>query len=499
MPTNKKTAPKKSVKTTNKSYRKPAPAAKKKKSAKKARRSAWALPVVFIMLIALAGIGIYVYGEAGRYIEFRDMRASVERSTFYDGVVIDGVDVGGRKYDEVLAYFQEKDDSYAQALSFSFTFNGLRWSLSAADLGYSTNTRSIIDSAHRIGRYGTLEERYAQVNRVQTEGMSYSITRNYDAALLKDKVEEIAAELSYPAGNASVKSFDVSSRTFTFSDSTPGAKVEPRDLYNSATSVIESGIGGQEIAVVQTAIAPTKSKSELAANYGRITSATTSASGSTKNRLTNIELALSSFNGYRLGPGESFSFNGTVGQRTTAKGYKSAGAFSDGLLTQEVGGGICQTSTTLFNAAVKANLTIVERSPHSRPVTYVDKGKDAAVSWPGPDLVFKNPTDEPVYLVAYLTKDNNVVVEVYGRLLENGMSIKVEATTTDTLKPGADTVTVNHSLAPGSTKVIEKARNGYKAVAYKIYLDKNGNEIKREELCRSTYRSSGAIIEVGPS
>jgi len=485
--------------TASKTGTKGRPSAPKKTVAKKQppKRSYWAFPVVVLMLAVLTAIGLYAVQEVANYRAFAAMRASVERDTFYDGVEIDGINVGGGTLNDVRAHFAQREREKADALSVALSYGNQQWMISGSDLQYNSNYESVIRSAYQIGRAGSLEDRFRQVNDVAEHGRRYTITRNYDAGLLREKIDAIAASLSHPAKDATVASFDMKSKSFSFTQSSAGARVEAGKLYDQAMTALDSG-GGRTVIINREEIQPAVSSSSLTGKFGRVSQAVTSASGSSKNRLTNIRLALDIINGTRIGPGESFSYNKTVGQRTSARGFKSAGAFSDGTLIEEIGGGICQTSTTLFNAVVKADLEIVERSAHSRPVSYVDKGKDAAVSWPGPDLVFKNNTRDPVYLVAYLTSKNQVTVEVYGRLLPNGSSIRIDSKVTETLKPGGDQITYNASLAPGARRVVEQARNGYRATAYKVYLDKDGNQTKRVELCKSTYRAAGAVVEVGP-
>ncbi|WP_010273198.1 VanW family protein [Paenibacillus senegalensis] len=117
-----------------------------------------------------------------------------------------------------------------------------------------------------------------------------------------------------------------------------------------------------------------------------------------KNRAHNIVLAAKAINNAVLFPGESFSFNGTVGMRTAEKGYVRAPIIVRGELSEGIGGGICQVSSTLFNAIDRAGLKIVERYSHSRHVAYVPPGRDATVSWGGPDFVFSNPYNQPILI-----------------------------------------------------------------------------------------------------
>ena len=231
--------------------------------------------------------------------------------------------------------------------------------------------------------------------------------------------------------------------------------------------------------------------------YDKIASAQTDASSSSSGRLTNIRLSLAAINGLRLQPGETFSFNGTVGERTTARGYKAAGAYSAGEVVSEVGGGICQVSTTLFNAVVKADLEITERHNHSMPVGYVDKGKDATVNWGGQDFKFTNNTDSEIYIGAYLTDSKRVRIGVFGKLLEDGKYITVEAVTTGTHGFSTEYQT-DFTLGPGEEKVIQEGRTGYSAEAYKIVWSADGKQLSKELLCTSRYQSRNKIVAVGP-
>ena len=140
---------------------------------------------------------------------------------------------------------------------------------------------------------------------------------------------------------------------------------------------------------------------------------TTSLSGSSSNRINNVSLSASAINETILEPGETFDYNGTVGQRTTARGYKEAGAYSGGRHVNEVGGGICQTSSTLYYCAMYANLEITVRSCHYFAVSYLPRGFDATVSWGGPDFRFVNSRDFPVKIRAWVS-NGSLTVQIWG-------------------------------------------------------------------------------------
>jgi len=144
----------------------------------------------------------------------------------------------------------------------------------------------------------------------------------------------------------------------------------------------------------------------------KLGSYTTHFKTSNKERSHNIELAADAINNTVVFPGESFSFNEVVGERTKEKGYKRAPVIVKGELSEDIGGGICQVSSTLFNAVDLRGIQIVERYAHSKEVPYVPPGRDATVSWWGPDFVFKNMYNEPV-LIRAQAKNGSMDVAVY--------------------------------------------------------------------------------------
>lgn len=482
-----------------KKKRKPVPKGKKAHRRKKKKTSSWwAWPVSIIMIAILAVIGQAALEQKENYRIFQELRYTVDDDTFYPGVKIDGVDVAGRTLYEVLSSRRSYENSLKENLSVTLVYGDQQWRVVADDLDYQTDYEAVIRRAYQLGREGTMRERYDTIHQLANEGVDIPVSYSYDVSILRTITDEIAQSLSIPMVNANVKGFDIATFEFSFTDESAGQTVNADRLYEQALTALKSSNPGETVIVECTAVQPSVRKSDLVGKFGKVASYHTSCYGSNDNRIDNIRLALSELDGICVMPGETFSFNDTLGQRTAEKGYKKAGAFVDGLLAEELGGGICQVSTTLFNAVVRADMTITKRNAHSRPVGYVDKGADAAVSWPNQDFQFTNETDYPIFLHTYMyNRENDLAIEVYGKKLDNGMSIEIEAYVTETLQPGEDTYEYVYSLAPGEEDVVEKARKGYRTEAYKIYYDANDREIRRELLCKSLYKASGAVIEVG--
>ena len=202
------------------------------------------------------------------------------------------------------------------------------------------------------------------------------------------------------------------------------------------------------------------------------------------NRATNITLACQTLNGMVVPPGATFSYNQALGQRTSEKGYQYAGAYVNGRSVSEVGGGICQVSSTLYNAVLQANLEIVTRSEHIYIAGYVDLGMDATVSWGGPDFQFRNNTEHPIRIEAWVD-GGYVNVRLMGT--PTGVSVKM---TYQILSSTPYTTTVTED--PGQVNDI--GRNGMTVVTYRNVYDLDGNLLSSEVEDYSYYQRSDIVI-----
>jgi vancomycin resistance protein YoaR len=221
---------------------------------------------------------------------------------------------------------------------------------------------------------------------------------------------------------------------------------------------------------------------------------TTYISG-TSNRLTNIRLAAAAIDGKTLNPGEEFSFNDTVGQRTVEKGYMSAGAYAGGKTVQEIGGGICQVSSTIYDCVLHADLEVVARSNHMFVVTYLPYGNDATVNWGTIDFKFKNNTEYPIRIES-VTDGRDLTVKLHGTKTDDGY-IKTDYVTISTT--GYNTVEMEDpSVEPGATKVDTAGHGGLVVETYKYYYDAAGNLLNKTFVSKSSYRAQDRIILVPP-
>ena len=404
---------------------------------------------------------------------------------FCDGIYVDDVCLDGMTLQEAKELFRARNHAKERALSMVIKANGKKWNITSQEIPLLFDAESILDRAFMIGHTGTLEQRLSDIEGIGG-GMHFNTEDQYSIGRIDGLVRTISASVNKPATNAAVDAFDPITRTFTFKKETAGWELDRDDLSQQIKDALTAGSAAAEINARGEEVAPEVRESDLIGRFGLIASYSTKTTAD-RDRNTNISLSAQALNGRAVQPGESLSFNSCTGKRTGDKGYREAGAIAGGVLVDDTGGGVCQTSSTLFNAVVRADLEIVKRYAHSWPSSYVPRGEDATVNWPSRDFVFRNTGEYPVVIMANYEK-NEVTVEVYGELSEEWDHIDLRSETIKTIKPSNDTLyTLDESLPPGTRQAGRSKHTGYVVDTYKVYLDAEGNELRRVKLWTTNY------------
>lgn len=212
-------------------------------------------------------------------------------------------------------------------------------------------------------------------------------------------------------------------------------------------------------------------------------------------RAHNIKLAAGNLNGVELLPGEEFSFNGNNGDITLEKGYQVATGYYNGEVAESVGGGVCQVSSTLYDAVLFADLKIVKRTNHSLPVAYLPLGQDAAISYPSLDFKFKNTSEGPIKITAQVN-GGKLTIQIHGQKSDSFTEIKIVNNTLSVLEPKTREV-VDNGLKPGERITSKSGSRGYVVESYRVVY-KDGVEIRRDALGKSTYKAQDRVVRVGP-
>lgn len=353
-----------------------------------------------------------------------------------------------------------------------------------------------VDAAFSLMRDKTVpyEVFMSQVNQIAA-GQEVGPTPEYDLDSVTQFVEYLAGLLDKPAVNATI---GMDNNQIVYLDEIDGQGIDRDALIETILNA--DPFSGDTITIPMHKLEPTVTKEMLQSKYvKRGQGYTTSFSGSTKNRKYNIRFGADKINGTILKPGEIFSANETLGKRTRANGWKNAGAYEAGEVVEQPGGGVCQLSSTLYNAVLYADLEIVERRNHSMPVHYVDRGRDATINSVGNiiDFKFKNNTSSDIIIIAY-TEGNNLHMEIYGVPFETEEYDEIKIRTKQVSSQSIKTVYEYLDNMPTSyKKTISKGSKGYTVKTFKDYY-LGGTLVKTEELQPiSKYTMFPKKVEVG--
>lgn len=325
---------------------------------------------------------------------------------------------------------------------------------------------------------------------------------NYDISFadmdneINQEIEKIQGKWDVQPKNGSIAGFDKESKTFVYESESAGYLIDESRLRSDFTDALNRKNFSADISVLRNEVKPTVTLSEAKEKYKVIGTFTTKTTDN-RDRNTNISLASEALDGLIIKPGEEFSFNNTTGNRTVERGYRSAGAYVNGVLAEEPGGGVCQVSSTLYNAVIFSGLTTTERHAHSFEPSYVTPGEDAMVSYDGyagPDMKFINTSSTSIAIRAVLTGQTLTCSIIGIPILEDGVTIEMESKKIGDLNPPGPEYIEDKNIAPGSQVVITEAKNGSKWATNYI-TKKDGVVVKDEPFHNSTYKGKPAKIK----
>lgn len=492
----------------------------------------------------------------------------VDDKTYYPGIVVDGIDLGGMTYAEARAALMAHVDAYLLGLNdvtvrvedvylaqsdggdddtddeepVSVTSATLL--ITANDYGVTTNVNQILQDAYRLGRESANDysANYVKQQDMLINNEVFTIEYTFDYSRVKETVAAFADALC----KAPVDAY-VSINTRPSANAQDGAETDGGNDYiptvHDDGTVIETVYAENGVAIADIIFNPgIKGRSvDVDATYDMIIEAINSESvsvgvlnavtvetepeisvedlcervrlishyesyfnSSSLNRRRNIQKAAGILNGCTMLPGQEISFNEYIGPRTEAGGWLPAAGITGGQMYEDSpGGGICQVSSTLYNALLACGqnrIEITRRQHHSWPSDYVPYGLDATVDTHGPDLCWKNISEGEMYIFAYADTtpgQRTMYVYVYGMPQEDGSYFETYAETIDEIPPG-ETIIIENPLWPtGYQREKVKARMGYRTIAYLKHFDANGELIEMIELYRDYYVPVTGQIEVG--
>ncbi len=418
---------------------------------------------------------------------------STAEETIAKGVYIGSVDVGGMTEAEA----REALDSYVtELMDTTFTLNGYNGSLevTAEEMGVYVDTEDAVSRALAVAHTGNLIDRYKQTKDLESSNividMNLQIDKQATAMLIYNESDELNVE-------AVDNGLTRENGEFVFVAGQVGYEVDIVSSVNSISDYLanEWDETVNEIALVTTEVEPKGTEEELALVSDLMGTFSTDFSTSSAGRKQNVTNGCSKINGTVLYPGEEFSVYEAVSPFTQDNGYELAGAYLNGATIESFGGGICQVSTTLYNAAIRAELEITMRYNHSMLVSYVPASDDAAIAGTYKDMRFINNTDAPIYLEG-ICSNGKITFNIYGH--ETRDSNRTVSFESEIISQEEATIQFNldATQALGYWNVEQSAHLGTVSRLWKI-VEVDGVEVSREVFNNSTYQASPKIITIG--
>lgn len=407
---------------------------------------------------------------------------------FLPGVTIASVPVGGQDRQEAVAGLEKYWDS-AYKTPVLFIYQDFRYITTIGDLCRKMDTQAVINDIWQQEQQRDIRSKI--LNLDGSKPIPYTPAIKYNSAAIQRLADDWNEKFGQPALNPQLEV-----------DRVTGLKVIPgqEGQQVSLEKIIKQlpdrwgSFENLEIPIILEKVYPSITEEDLKV-MGELSSFTTWYNNGEVDRTHNLTMAAAAINTQVVQPGQKFSFNQTVGARTFETGYRDAMVIVSGKFEPGVGGGICQVSSTLYNAVLKSGLDIVERHNHALAVAYVPVGLDATVVYGIQDFQFKNNTGHPIYLRA-ATGGGKLTVTVYGHL-SNKKRIELSSVI-DKVIPFSEVREIDPQLAAGEEKIDHNGIPGYVARSFKTVYDENGEVAERVQLATDHYKPLNKLIYVGP-
>lgn len=442
--------------------------------------------VLIFLLVTAALVAGITYALLYRYVN------KTEETLVYDNIYIGPNKVGGMSEAEIKSDLAERLESYKE-IKLELTSDDKSVEVSLGDLGLTMqNMEELAEKAVNYGKEGSVWKRFKEIRKLEKEAVVLE-----EQFVLADDAEEVlekkTAKLERKAVDATIKH---SGSGFTITEAIEGKRINLEESVEEIITYLNEGweYEDAQVELVQEVEEPEIKGSDLESIQDVLGSFYTVAGGGT--RLQNLERAAQLLNGTIVMPGEEISVEALTKPYTTDNGYVEGTAYENGQIVTSVGGGLCQVSTTLYNALLYAEVEIVERCAHSMQVNYVKPSRDAAIAEGLKDLRFKNNYDTPILIEGYVDGNNYLRFYIYGKETRpENRSVEYESEVVENTdyetKYVADTDSALGSLNTEGTGI-----DGMVAKLWKVVYE-DGKEVERTTMNNSTYSASTVTVNVG--
>lgn len=416
--------------------------------------------------------------------------ALLSGNTIQPNMSISGIDVSGLTRYEALNRLKNIYEEKIDEAFILLKFENKEWKIGYKDLDYSYNIEEAVDKAYSVGHSGDVFKRLAETVNARLKPHSFEVESKYNTEPIYKLIDKIAGEINQDVIDATIK---YKGKGFEITDERVGRILNKESAMTSITNQLHNTeIGLLELPV--EIVEPIVKKADLANIRDKLGEFSTKFNAADIDRTTNIKVATSSASNVLVRPGEVYSVNETIGPRLAKFGYKDAKVIINNELVPGIGGGVCQVSSTLYNAVLMSNLKIIERKNHSLTLSYVGLGRDATISGDYIDFKFLNNSDYPIYIYGEV-QGSWVKFTVFGKNENPGRTVKINSVVVKTIPPEIKIIK-DATMPVGTEKIEKKAHTGYVVKTERIIYE-NGKEVFREALGTSNYRVVNGVTRVG--
>ncbi|MDR0928451.1 MAG: VanW family protein [Oscillospiraceae bacterium] len=466
------------------------------------RRRGHPLRTFLLLLLLAVGATAAVMGLT----IYQEMRSVEEGNTFYEGVYINGYHLYGATPQQAYDFLLGNARAELSAFRIELRYGDQRWQITPDTLGMNIALESVVQEAVNeaffVGRTGSLLERALAVFELRSEPyLGYTNNVEKNTSSIDTLLAQMAAAVNTVPVDASFLFDGSRNNPIVITEEVPGRSLDTDQLRAQLIDMI-NGMQPGEIELAPAAIPPQVTAAMIRDVTALIADASTEiASYSTENRNKNIQRGLDSFHGMVIRPGQTVSFNGMVGKRTEANGFFTALEIKSGEYEEGIGGGICQVSSTLYNAVIQAGMKVNSRTNHGIPVGYIPMGADATVSDRGIDFKFTNNTGGDVYVWAKMGGNSSrktCNIRFYGIKNPDGYTYSFRHENLEVYEPEEEIIRdrTGQHVRYTDQKHTVKGEKGYKVRTF-LVTHQNGRFLREDWLYDDVYQAVSTKVYVG--
>lgn len=436
------------------------------------------LIVYIISIIVLLSLLIYI-------------QRALASTGFFKGIFIENINMEGLNKQQAVDILKNRVNSKVMNEKLTLKYGEFNWSIPLQDIGFQYNIENTVDTAYKIGRNENPFKRLWAILSLRVHKVEIKLQPAFNSEKIEYYLNSIKNQIDRESKNVEIL---YKNGTIGFNKELYGRFIN----IDNNRKIIENNIKERNFNNIQLTVKEEKPEityDEVKEISQSLSLFSTVFNAKDTNRTHNIRLASERINGVILMPGDIFSMNRALGERTLENGYKDAPVIYKNELVPGPGGGVCQVTTTLYGAVLKAKQAVIERTHHSLPLGYVELGQDATIAENYIDFKFQNDKDYPVAINAEVI--NNILnIRILGKKPENDNIIKLKSQIIEQYLPEGEEVIIDNIVPDGEKVVVREAKKGFHVLVFRETYSKSGQLVEKEKISDDIYRPVKAQVKV---